>query len=156
MAQYRNGPVQLEAAIAGLLEPNLDLALDDQSWSIRQIIHHIVDGDDIWKHCIKLALGVTDPILDLRWYLARPQIQWAEMWAYRDREIAPSLALFAANRNHIFQLIQAIKMPWEQDILIQLLDKQEKVTLGWVVEMQCNHVTEHVEDIHKIRKMYGL
>jgi hypothetical protein len=155
LTQYGSGPAQLKAAIAGLPETSLDLALDDHSWSIRQIVHHIVDGDDVWIHCIKMALGDADATFDLRWYLAKPQIQWAEIWAYRDRDIEPSLTLFSANRNHIIQLMTAIEVPWERTILIQLIDKQEQVTLEWVVEMQCNHLTGHIENIHNIRKMWG-
>ena len=44
---YADGPAKLEAALAGLSEPDLDLALTSDSWTIRQIVHHIADGDDL-------------------------------------------------------------------------------------------------------------
>jgi hypothetical protein len=155
LVHYANGPAQLEAALADLKRADLDIALDDVSWTVRQIVHHVVDGDDVWKYCIKLALGNSDPIFDLRWYLVKPQIQWAELWAYQDRDIDPSLALFTANRKHIVQLIQAIEGSWERTTLIQLIDKQDIVTVGWVVEMQCNHVKGHIEDIRRIRQIHS-
>lgn len=30
----------------------LDAMPSGGGWTIRQIVHHIVDGDDIWKLCI--------------------------------------------------------------------------------------------------------
>ena len=48
LARYADGPAQLEAAIAGLSEEELDLAQTADTWTIRQIVHHVVDGDDIW------------------------------------------------------------------------------------------------------------
>jgi uncharacterized damage-inducible protein DinB len=52
MARYADGPKQLEAAIAGLPEVNLDIAERDGTWTIRQILHHIADGDDLWRSFI--------------------------------------------------------------------------------------------------------
>jgi hypothetical protein len=47
LTRYAEGPEQLEAALAGLEETNLDVADTPESWTIRQIVHHIVDGDDL-------------------------------------------------------------------------------------------------------------
>ena len=66
LARYASGPDQLEAAIAGLAPADLDLALDDDSWTIRQIVQHVVDGDDLWRIGIKAALGDTMSAFDLR------------------------------------------------------------------------------------------
>ncbi len=60
LARYADGPTLLDSALAGLSETDLDLALSADSWSIRQIVHHLADGDDIWKICIKAALGNSD------------------------------------------------------------------------------------------------
>ena len=47
IARYADGPNQLETAIVGLSEEELDIAESDGSWTIRQIVHHVADGDDI-------------------------------------------------------------------------------------------------------------
>ncbi len=153
LARYADGPTALEEAIAGLAEAELDTALDDESWTIRQIVHHVVDGDDIWKVCIKTALGNSEAVFDLQWYWAMPQTEWAESWAYAERAIGPSLVLFAANRRHVGQLVQAIPGAWEREIMVEWPHQEkERVTVGWVIEMQAGHVTGHVEDIQKIRR----
>jgi len=43
----------------------------------RQIVHHIADGDDLWKTYIKIALGNEQAEFTLAWYLAFPQTEWA-------------------------------------------------------------------------------
>jgi len=103
LAQYAEGPALLESALAGLTESDLDLALSVDSWSIRQIVHHIADGDDIWKTCIKAALGNSDGLFTLQWYWDKPQMVWSENWTYASRGIESSLALLCANRRHIME-----------------------------------------------------
>lgn len=49
LAQYADSPAQLEAILNGLTESDLELAQPPDTWTVRQIVHHIVDGDDIWK-----------------------------------------------------------------------------------------------------------
>ena len=55
--RFREGPARLEAAVLGLPDDVLDFVPGGGGWTIRQIVHHVVDGDDIWKLGIKLAMG---------------------------------------------------------------------------------------------------
>ena len=80
LARYASGPGQLEAAIEGLSPAELDLALDGDSWTIRQIVQHVVDGDDLWRVGIKAALGDTRSAFDMRWYWGIEQDDWARHW----------------------------------------------------------------------------
>jgi hypothetical protein len=57
IVNYGNCPSQLEAALIGLAEINLDLRQSAESWTIRETVHHIADGDDMWKLFIKRAIG---------------------------------------------------------------------------------------------------
>jgi uncharacterized damage-inducible protein DinB len=157
LARYADGPGQLEAAIAGLSEGDLDLALTAESWTIRQIVHHVVDGDDLWKACVKAALGDSRELFSFRWYWDTPQDEWAERWDYAGRAIEPSLALFRACRRHIVQLLQQIPDPWERYALIMLPNGEERpASVGYVVEMQVDHVTAHINDIRMIRQTHGV
>ena len=47
LALYADGPAQLTDVLTGFTESELNLALTTGSWTIRQIVHHIADGDDI-------------------------------------------------------------------------------------------------------------
>ena len=156
-ASYADGPAQLEAAMAGLTEAGLDMALTAGTWTIRQYVHHVVDGDDIWSVYIKVALGNPHAVFTLQWYWDIPQDRWAESWNYGRRAIDPSLALFHANRRHIVQLVQGIAGSWELAALLKRPNGQEvPITVGAVIEMQARHVTGHIEDIRAIRGRHQL
>ncbi len=157
LARYADGPAQLEAAIAGLTEEELDLAQSADTWTIRQIVHHVADGDDIWKIGIKAALGNSSGTFSLQWYWDRPQDEWVEIWNYAGRAIEPSLALFRANRCHIVQLLNQIPDAWERYMVIRWPDGQKvQLTVGDIVEMQADHVRGHINDIRLIRQAYNL
>ena len=151
LAQYANGPTQLEAVLNSLTETELNLATTMDSWTIRQIVHHIVDGDDIWKMGIKAALGNQEGLLSFQWYWDKPQTEWAENWKYASRPIEPSLALLRANRGHMVELIQQIPDAWERSIRVKWPQRaEERITVGDVIEMQTRHILGHISDIQTI------
>jgi uncharacterized damage-inducible protein DinB len=157
IADYADGPNRLEAAIAGLSATDLDIALNADSWTIRQIVHHLTDGDDIWKAFIKRAIGNPGGEFKLDWYWQMPQDEWAERWAYSERAIDPSLALFRASRGHIVQLLQHATDAWEKSLRIRWPSGEEQeVSVGWVVEMQARHIEGHLVDISKIREAHSI
>jgi hypothetical protein len=157
IASYADGPNQLEAAISGLSERELDAAESEGTWTIRQIVHHVVDRDDIWKVFIKRAIGNPGGEFRLQWYWAMPQHAWVKSWAYAGREIRPSLALFRASRGHIVQSLEHIPEVWERSLLVRSPDGEEQeVKVGWVAKMQAEHVAGHVDDIRRPRQVHAV
>lgn len=157
LTQYADGPFRLEAALSGLTDSELNLALSAESWSIRQIVHHIADGDDLWKVCIKAALGNHHGLFTLQWYWDKPQMEWSENWNYTGRGIGPSLDLLHASRLHILELIRSVPNAWEKSIRLRWPDgREESVTVGDVLEMQGRHVLDHIKDIQAIRDTHGV
>jgi hypothetical protein len=151
LALYAGGPARLEAILQGLAEADLDLALTPDAWTVRQIVHHIADGDDLWKTCIKAALGNPDGLFHLQWYWEKPQMEWAANWRYASRPIEPSLALFRINRQHIVELIQLSPNVWEQSIRLKTpRDEEVRITVGDVLESQADHAVGHIQDIQAI------
>jgi hypothetical protein len=157
LVHYADGPAQLETALVGLTDPDLDKAQSASTWTIRQIVHHLVDGDDLWNVCIKAALGNSEGLFTLQWYWDKPQTEWAENWGYANRPIEPSLALFRANRFHIVELIRQTPEAWEKSIRIKWPRREEmRISIGYVLGMQANHVGEHIREILTIRHMHNL
>ena len=153
LARFKEGSLLLERAIADLPDAVLDARPSQGGWTIRQIVHHIVDGDDIWKICIKAALGNEQAEFTLAWYWALPQDRWAERWKYEDRSLDVSLALFKANRDHILQLLEHVPDGWCRSVGFRKPDGEvERVPVGFVVEMQTDHVVRHVNRILAIRR----
>lgn len=154
---YADGPRLLEAALQGLTESQLDLALSADSWSIRQLVHHLADGDDLWNVCIMAALGNPEGLFTLQWYWDREQMEWSESWNYAGRPIESSLMLLRANRRHTLDLLQPISSGWEKSIRLQRPEGQEaRITIGEVIEMQARHVVTHIKDIQAIRLAHAV
>lgn len=154
---YADGPIMLESALSGLSRMNLDLSESEENWTIRQIVHHVVDGDDIWNIFIKRAIGNQDGKFDLDWYWKIPQDDWVVKWSYGIRDIEPSLALFHSNRGHIIQLLEHIPESWNHSLLINWPnDDLQEVSIAEVVDMQANHVVGHIDDIKKTQKIHGI
>lgn len=150
---FEQGPALLENTIAGLKDSELDYTPTNGGWSIRQIVHHIADGDDIWKICIKMALGNEKAEFNLQWYSAFPQIEWAKRWNYESRSIDASLALLRASRNHIIQLMKYANDGWSKAVhFLKPGGGTETVTVGFIIQIQSEHVVHHVKRISAIKE----
>ena len=57
LALFTSGADDLEQAIQGLSETELDYAGTPDGWTIRQIVHHIADDGDAWSMNFKKALA---------------------------------------------------------------------------------------------------
>ena len=152
LTRFKKGPDLLEQAISGLQDADLDASPSGGGWTIRQIVHHIVDGDDLWKAGIKAALGNKDGEFTLSWYWTRTQQEWAESWGYAHRSLAPSIALFQANIDHVVQLIEQIPDAFSRTIGVLNPDGEvEKVSVEFVLTMQADHVEHHLKQVQVIR-----
>jgi hypothetical protein len=120
-------------------------------------VHHVADGDDLWKSFVKQAIGHPGSQFELQWYWDLPQTEWAARWAYADREIEPSLAFFRASRAHVVQLLEQVPEVWDQTLFVRWPSgKEQQVTVAWVVEMQAQHVVGHVADIQRARQAHDI
>lgn len=156
ISRYREGPTLLERVVRGLHDTDLDAVPSGSGWTIRQIVHHIVDGDDIWKMCIKMAIGNEQSEFDLGWYWAQPQEIWGEYWAYSQRSVDASLSLFKATRDHILQLMESVPDAWNRSVAVRTRDGEvERVSVGFVIQMQADHVFHHIERIRGILRDRG-
>jgi hypothetical protein len=147
----------LRASIEGLQGPELDYSRREGEWTIREIVHHVTDGDYLWKTCIQMALGESERPFHLKWYWKTDQIRWSHLWKYASREIETSMALLAANRNHAVELLRKIPGSLSRTITIEWPhgDRQE-VTMAWLLKMQTQHVELHAKEIRRIREVCGI
>ena len=148
---YADCALLLQKAIQELTESELNLAESSDSWTIRGYIHHMVDGDDIWKVFIKRALGNSQGAFLLDWYWQMPQMDWARAWHYTERPIEPSLALFTASRAHVAQLLRLTSGALDKHLVMGMPDGNEQlVSIREIVEMQTRHIEGHIADIQRI------
>ena len=150
---FKQGPTILENALEGLSDNELDYSPSKGGWTIRQIVHHLADGDDLWKNYIKIALGNEQAEFTLKWYLAFPQTEWAKRWSYEKRSIDISLAMLRAIRDHIIQLLEYAPDGWIRSAQFRDSNGEiEVVPVGFVIKMQADHIVHHIKRILEIRK----
>lgn len=156
LTAYLDGASELETAVLCLHQAALDLVPEPGAWTVRQIVHHIVDGDTLWAICTKMALAGGEAVFSMQWYWDQEQVQWAEDWAYARRAVAPSLALLRAHREHVVQLIRAVPGAWQRVIRVRWPDDtMQAFTPGAVIEMHTQHVSQHLAEIRRIQALAG-
>ena len=155
LARFAAGPEDLDRALAGLSDSGLDLARGPDKWTIRQIVHHIVDGDYMWGMCARVAIGNPGSTFRLDWYR---QDTWVDALDHAGRPIAPALDLLRANRCHLVQLLEHLPGAWEQYVLIPRPEYPDgfKMVVQDIILTQAVHVPWHVEQIRETRQMHGV
>lgn len=151
---YAQAPDDLDAALAGLSPQELDRGRESGGWTIRQIVHHIADGDDLWAMMIKAALAAPGCSYQHDWY--NTDNTSAVALDYAGRAIEPAHALFRAHRVHIVQLIRHLPNAWDQYVMFKRAEAPEaqKVTVGFIVGIQARHALEHIQEIREMRELY--
>jgi uncharacterized damage-inducible protein DinB len=151
LSDYLAAPDRLAQVVAGLDAAALARSLTSDTWTIRQLVHHMVDGDDLWSVAVMAAIGNPDGVFTLQWYWDVPQTTWAEQWHYADRDVRPSLELFKANRQHIAQLLEVVPEAWDRAITISVRGRDdERAPVAEIVEMQARHALAHIQEIEAI------
>jgi hypothetical protein len=156
LARYAGGVNQLDEVLAGLSQSGFDLSRDQGKWTIRQIVHHIVDAEDIWKICIKAALGNPGCTVDMNWYIIDNKC--AEPLDYAHRPITDGVELFRAARRHIVELVNHLLGAWDQSFTTTWSDSPEGKTfkVGDVIGFQNLHLGRHIKQIRETRKKHGV
>ncbi len=156
LSRFREGPALLEQTVSSLRDSELDFKPSTGGWSIRQIVHHITDGDEIWKLGIKMAIGNEQAEFSLGWYSSQTQDTWADRWAYNRRSIGASLSLLKAIREHLLQLLASVPEVWDRVVVVRTQqEKIERVPVGFVIQMQTDHLFHHLERIRAIVREKG-
>jgi len=150
LSKFQAAPSELEALLSDVPPSRLELKAHPDGWSIAEVVHHIADGDDLWKACILAGLGDAVPVFSLEWYWSLPQDKWSERWHYSSRAIADSFAMFRANRSITATMLARTPRWWAREVTIKSSNGGlEAETLLDVVVSQAHHAMEHLEEIRK-------
>jgi catechol 2,3-dioxygenase-like lactoylglutathione lyase family enzyme len=152
---YSRGGADVEAALAGLTEADLDLTRAPKEWSIRQIVHHLADTDSMHLMIFASALAQSGCT-----FIRNPydQDRWVETLAYNERAIEPSLALIKAMRWHIAQLFQHIPDHRDRYVLLKFASEEsdgDKITVGAFLDGLNWHLAEHCAQIQETRRVHN-
>ncbi len=151
MALYMQTVDELEAALAGLSTADIDLRREPDSWTIRQIVHHLADSDILFLPHMQKVLREPGSAYTPNWPGGNDMV--SEPY-YTERPIASSVALYHAIHEHIGQLASYIPDAWQRSVKVQDGEEREE-SFGMVVTNSLTHALEHIDEINEIRRMHG-
>lgn len=102
IARYRAGPAEVESALVGITEAELDRRPAPDTWTPREIAHHLADSEMTSAIRLRRLLAEERPVIDA---------YDEELFARRltlDRPIATSLAVCAAARASCVTLLERL------------------------------------------------
>ena len=157
LAAYEQAPDELDTAVAGLTDADLNTTRSAGAWTARQIVHHLADGEAHWLTPIKMAL--IEPGFVYR-HNNWNQEASSDALAYATRPIAPSLALFRAQRVHVLQLLHALPGARDRHVEFDWLEssgesKRRRVPIADIINMQIRHTAGHIVEIYENRRAAG-
>ena len=157
LVQYLQLPVRLEAAIAGLEETDLDLR-KGEDWSIRQIVCHLVEGEQLWQINLRTVIGLNGSKFPFEWYFELSQDEWSERWTYGTRSLKAMLDLFRANTEYLADILRNLHPDiWEHygRVTWPSAEKETRLTVRDIIEIHIRHMDGHAADIQAIRTQHG-
>jgi len=155
LTRYLQLPDRLEAVIAGLSEADLDRK--GAGWSIRQYVHHTVEGELMWQLFLRAIIGTNGIEFPIQWYFAISQDEWAERWASDKRAVEPTLALFRASTRSLGELLRNVSPEaWEHygRVTWPGADKETCFTARDILLMHIGHMDQHTADIKAILNLH--
>jgi hypothetical protein len=151
LKKYLLLPNRLEAAVAGLSEAELDLR--GEGWSIRQYVHHTVEGELLWQVNLRTIVGTDGVAFPFQWYFAISQDEWALRWASDKRAIEPTLTLFRGSTGSLVELLRCVDPAvWKHygRVTWPGAKEEKRYTVRDIVLMHIGHMDQHEADIRAI------
>lgn len=100
--RYRSALADLDDALAGATDADLDRPQASGGWTARQVVHHLADSESMASIRLRRLIAEDDPVI-----AGYDEPEWARRLHY-DRPIAVSLALTAAVREASLQLLESL------------------------------------------------
>jgi uncharacterized damage-inducible protein DinB len=143
----RAAPKRIRAAVTGLTDRQLDTPYREGGWTVRQVVHHVVDSHvNAYVRC-KLALTEEKPTI-------RPYDEklWSELPDAK-MPVEASLAMLDALHARWVALLEAL----EDEQFVRPFHHPENGdrTLDWMLELYAWHGRHHEGHITGLRERSG-
>ena len=101
--RYRGGADHFIAAVDGLADAELDARPFEGEWTVREIAHHLADGELNSAVRLRRLIAEDEPLLP-----GYDEMEFSRRLHYGEREIGPSLAAMAAARAATVQILDRL------------------------------------------------
>ncbi len=141
----RTHPVRIRAAVAGLGDEQLDTPYRDGGWTVRQVVHHVVDSHT--NAYIRFRLAITEDKPTIRPYQEK---LWAELPDAKTLPVETSLAILDGLHARWVALLEALTPEQFQRGLHH--PEMGDLTVDVLLELYGWHGAHHVAHITALRE----
>ncbi len=138
----------LPAAIKGLSSAELNAHPVSNTWSIRQIVMHLMDSDLIASDRMKRIIAEDNPTL-----IGFDESAFASKLFYDHLDAVMAADVFAKNRLLTGDILY--RLPVEAFARAGTHNQRGRVTLGDLVKMYVQHLDHHMKFIKHKRQLLG-
>ena len=142
-------PGEARAAVAGLDEARLETPYRDGGWTVRQVVHHVVDSHvNAW---CRVRLALTEELPTIRPY---EEQRWAELPDALSAPVEASLPILDALHARWALLLDALAPDqWERRLIHP--EQPDPIPLWTLVPHYAWHGRHHVAHITALRTRMG-
>lgn len=141
--RFRTGFADVEAALAGISDSELDHPAPDGGWTARQVVHHLADSEGTAYVRLRRLIAEDDPMI-----VGYDEPEYARRLHY-DRPIASSLAVLRAVRESSLSLLESLTpAEWERH---GTHTESGAYSVGRWLEIYAAHSHDHADQIRAAR-----
>lgn len=146
--RYAAGATVPADAIRGLSAADLDATPIPGTWSIRQIVVHLMDSDLVGSDRMKRVIAMDNPSL-----LAFDENRYVERLAYSTTDVAVAADLFRLNRLVTADILR--RLPDDAFGRAGVHSERGRLTLADLVAGFVGHLEHHMAFVRKKRGLLG-
>lgn len=145
---YEAGASRPYRWIAGLSAREIDAHPVPNTWSIREVVVHILDSDLAATHRLRRIAAEETPLL-----IAYDETAFVKNLHYDTANLTLVTELFAMNRKFTAEFLRTL--PPEAFARVGIHNQRGKVTLGEMIGMYVNHLSHHEKFVVAKRAALG-
>jgi len=144
ITRYEQGGAQLRQAVAGLSAAEMQAFPIPNTWSIQQIVMHLMDSDLIAADRMKRVIAEEMPPL-----IGYNESKFAAALFYHQQSVDDAITLFEVNRRQFARVLR--QLPPAAFERLGMHNERGVMTLGKMLEGICGHLEHHLAFIQKKR-----
>lgn len=146
--RYEMTPPTLRHALAGLTPHDLAARPVPETWSIHQIVIHLMDSDLIWTDRAKRIIAEENPTL-----IGYDEAKFAANLFYEQQSIDDALTIFELNRRQFAIVLR--QLPSHAFQRVGTHNQRGQIRLAQSIESVNTHVDHHLQHLLHKRALLG-
>jgi len=138
-------PANLRSAVAGLSDAQLDTPYREGGWTVRQLVHHLVDSH--MNSYVRMRLALTED-----WPTIKPYDEklWAELPDARSAPVDMSLEIIDGLHARWVALLRTLSEDeWQRGYVHPENGRQTLAEAAALYAWHCRHHTAHITELRK-------